>query len=314
MIHLLGVFFSRGAAPVIPAGAAVCLLVLILVNGPASGAWQEQEPVFRAGVKTVPLYVTVTDSQNRLQYDLVREDFEVFDNGRVQELTIFDNEVRPITAVVMIDTSASMTVVLDRVRQAAEQFLLRMLPEDKGLVGAFNDKIQFVGTFTSDRDELVASLRELDFGYPTRLYDAAGASLDMLAGVEGRRVILLLTDGEDTGSSMRIGAVLDRARAEEVMIYGIGLETQYFNGARWVRSVPDRTLRRMADETGGGYFKLDKADQLTSTFTRVAQELHSQYLLGFTPAVLDGKVHKLEVKVKRQGAKVRARKSYIASP
>jgi Ca-activated chloride channel family protein len=108
--------------------------------------------------------------------------------------------------------------------------------------------------------------------------------------------------------------VLDKARVEEVMIYSVGLETEYFNGAQRVRTSPDRGLRRLSDETGGGFFVLKKRDELGATFTRVAQELHSQYVLGFTPELLDGKVHKLEVRVKRPGMTARARRSYVASP
>jgi Ca-activated chloride channel family protein len=108
--------------------------------------------------------------------------------------------------------------------------------------------------------------------------------------------------------------VLDRARNEEVMVYSIGLESEFFNGARMVRSRPDRALRRLAEETGGGYFELKKTDELAPTFTRVAQELHSQYTLGFSPTMLDGKEHKLVVRMKQTSMMARARRSYIASP
>jgi Ca-activated chloride channel homolog len=108
--------------------------------------------------------------------------------------------------------------------------------------------------------------------------------------------------------------VLERTRIENVMIYGIGLESDYFNGAQRVRTRPDRGLKNLAEETGGGFFDLKKKDDLGPTFTRVAHELHSQYVLGFAPPVQDGKVHKLELKVKRPGMTVRGRKSYVATP
>ena len=92
-----------------------------------------------------------------------------------------------------------------------------------------------------------------------------------------------------------------------------GLENEYFNGAQRVRTSPDRGLKRLSEETGGGFFVLKKKDELGSTFTQVAQELHAQYVLGFTPESLDNKVHKLEVKVKRPGMTARARKSYVAN-
>lgn len=275
---------------------------------------EQQQPLFKASVKTVPIYATVVDTSGRLVPDLTQEDFTVLDNGKPVELTLFSNEPQPFTVVVMLDTSASMTNNLKLLNRAAEQFILRLLPEDRAQVGAFNDKIQLSGTFTSDRDDLIAALDELQFGNPTRLNDAVATSLDALQDVDGRRVILLFSDGEDTSSRVRFKTVLERARDEEVMVYAIGLESEYFNGVRIERTRPTRDLRRIAEETGGGYFELEETDALASTFTRVAQELRSQYLLGFAPAALDNKVHKLEVKVNRPGASVRARRSYLAAP
>jgi Ca-activated chloride channel homolog len=272
-----------------------------------------QEPTFRSGSRVVPSYVTVVDANNRLVTDLTREEFEILDNGRPQEITIFDNEVRPFTAVVMLDTSVSMTDRLNDLYDGAEQFLLRLMPHDKASIGAFNDKIEFASGFSSDRNSLVSSLKRLDFGNQTRLYDAVHASLDEIEKVEGRRVILLFTDGADFGSRLSSGKAMERARNGEVMIYGIGLETEFFNGQSVVRSKPDSILNRFAAETGGGYFDLKKGADLNSSFTRIAQELRSQYLLGFSPAALDGKPHRLEVRVKRPGLKTRSRRSYIAS-
>ena len=272
-----------------------------------------QEPTFRSGSRVVPSYVTVVDGSNRLVTDLAKDDFEILDNGRPQEITIFDNEVRPFTVVVMLDTSVSMTGRLKDLNNGAEQFLLRLLPHDKATVGAFNDKVEFVSDFTGDRNSLISSLRHLDFGNQTRLYDAVHASLDQLENVEGRKVILLFTDGADFGSKLSSGKALERARDAEVMIYGIGLETEFFNGQMVVRSKPDSILNRFARETGGGYFDLKKDADLNSSFTRIAQELRSQYLLGFSPAALDGKVHRLEVRVKRPGLDARSRRSYTAS-
>ncbi len=279
----------------------------------ASGLVLAQDAVFRSGTRIVSVQATVTDSNGRLVPGLEQEDFTILDNDKPQDITFFDNNVQPFTVVVMLDFSASMTGNLDRLRLAAEQFLLRMLPADKGQVGAFSDKIQFSGEFTNKRDDLIFALKDLQFGNPTRLYDAINESMAMLKGVEGRKVVLAFTDGDDTASRVGMGDVLDRARDEEVMVYAIGLESEYFNGQRQVRSRPDRGLRRLAEETGGGYFELKKADDLGPTFTRVAQELHSQYSLGFTPAVLDGKEHKLAVRVRQVGMNARARRSYIAS-
>jgi len=292
-------------AAVIAAVAAVLLIAPI-------GA---QQGKFKTSTNSVALYATVTDSDKRLVPDLVEEDFEVYDNGKLQTITSFSNQPLPITVVVMLDSSGSMTLALDMVKSAAEQFLLRMMPEDQGMVGAFNDKIQFAqDAFTSSRDELIRSLKNLDFGYPTRLYDAVNESMSQLKGIPGRKVVLVFTDGDDNASKIGSGTATDRARLEDVMIYSVGLENEYFNGQQKVRSSPDRGLKRMSEETGGGFFLLKKTDELGSTFTRVAQELHSQYVLGFTPQTLDGKIHKLDVKIKQKPSMTaRARKSYVAS-
>ncbi|HKH72239.1 MAG TPA: VWA domain-containing protein [Vicinamibacterales bacterium] len=286
------------------------LTALILATGSLFG----QQATFKAGTSIVPVLTTVTDSQGRLVPNLEQDEFTVLDNGKPQPITLFQNETQPFTVVVMLDFSFSMTTHLDLLKQATEQFILRMLPADKGQVGAFSDKIQFSGEFTHDRDDLVAALKDLQFGNPTRLYDAIDASIDMLKSVEGRKIVLVFTDGDDTASRKGMGDVLDRAKASETMIYAIGLESEFPIGpGRMQRTRPDRGLRKLADETGGGYFELKKTTELAPAFTRVAQELHSLYTIGFQPTVLDNKEHRLDVKMKEPGHTGRARRSYIAS-
>ena len=300
---------SRSARWTRIAGAAA----LAAVTSATLGA--QQQPTFRAGTSVVSLFVTVQDPQKRLIPGLVQDDFSVLDNEKPQSLIYFDNSVQPISVVVMLDTSGSMTLTIDLLKQAAEQFVLRLLPEDQARVGAFNDKIQFSGSFTNNRDQLISDIKGLDYGNGTRLWDAADASLEELKNVQGRKVILLFTDGDDTESKMSsLGKVIDRARVDEVMIYAIGLESIYFNGQQRVRTKPDGGLRKIADETGGGYFELTKATELAQTFTKVAQELHSQYVIGFAPTQLDNKVHKLVVKMKQPAMTARARRSYLAAP
>jgi Ca-activated chloride channel family protein len=253
---------------------------------------------------TVPVFVTVTDGQRRLVPGLTKDDFQIFDNEKPQPVALFDNEVRPISVVVMLDTSGSMTLNIEFLKQAAEQFAIRLLPQDKARIGAFNDKIELDAAFTNNRDKLVTSIHDIDFGNGTKLWDAVDVSLDALEGVEGRKVIVLFTDGDDTASRASLGKVLDRARANEVMVYGIGFQSEYqLPGGGRQHTKPDRGLKRIAEETGGGYFELNRADDLGSTFTRVEQELHSQYLLGFAPPLLDSKIHKLEVRLTQPGMK-----------
>ncbi len=295
------------------ARTASALALAALLGAEAVAAQQGDVPVFRAGTELVDLYVTATDRNGRLVPDLLQEDFVILDEGQVQEVVLFENEVQPITVVVMLDTSASMTPSLDLLMAGAEQFIIRMLPDDRAKVGAFNDKIQILPEdFIGDRDALIRDLDRLQFGNPTRLYDAIGASIEALSGRDGRKVVLVFTDGEDTQNEIGWRDVLEMAQVEEVMIYTIGLESDYFNGVRRVRSRPDRRLRTFAEETGGGYFELDDTDDLGPTFTRVAQELHSQYVLGFVPPTRDGELHEIDIRVQRRGTTARARRSYIA--
>ena len=269
---------------------------------------QQGQP-FRSRVQTVAIYATVLDAAGRLIPDLDKPDFEVFDDMKKQELTVFKTDVQPVSVVVMLDTSGSMTGSIELLKNAAETFVIRLLPTDKARIGSFSDKIALSSTFTSDRDELVRYLHEdIDFGNPTRLWDAVDVSMTALSHETNRRVVLIFTDGDDTDSRTSLDDVLKRAQAEEYMVYAIGLHSHYGN----TTTRPDPGLKKIASETGGGYFELKTTDELNSTFSRVADELHRQYVLGFSPAVLDGQIHKLDVTVKRPGMTVRARKSYVA--
>ena len=275
----------------------------------------QQQHVFRAAVQTVPIYATVVDRAGRLVPHLEQEHFEVLDNGQTQPITLFKSDVQPISVVIALDTSGSMTLVLDLVKQAAEAFVLRMLPDDRARIFSFDDKFVDSGAFTPNRDTLVRHLRtEVRFGNGTRLWDALDLSLTALAEETARKVVLVLSDGDDVGSSRSDDDVLDRAQEQDVMIYAIGLRNRYRGGPNgsMIESKPDRGLKTLTQETGGGYFELTRTTELNSTFSRVADELHRQYLMGFSPATLDGRVHKLDVRVKVAGMTARARRSYQA--
>lgn len=272
-----------------------------------------QAPLFRSTSRTVAVYATVVDGSGRLVPDLEEKHFEVFDNLRPRPLTVFKSDVQPIKVVVMLDMSGSMTLNLDLLKRAAEQFILRLLPDDRARLGSFSDKIMISPEFTNDRDELTRVLyNDTQYGNPTFLWDAIDESMTALSHETGRRVVLIFTDGDDeTSRKTNFDRVMERAQNEDFMIYAIGLQSQIPALRRTTR--PDRNLRRLADVTGGGYFELTRAVDLSSTFTRVADELHRQYVLGFSADLLDNTIHKLEIRSKVPGMVVRARKSYLAS-
>lgn len=284
------------------------VLAAALVAGPAA----LQEPVFRSTSQMVPLYATVTDRAGKLVSDLQEQDFEIYDNGVKRPLALFKSDIQPITVVIMLDTSGSMTLDLDFLKDAAEGFILRLLPEDKARLGSFSEKIKISPRFTNNRDDLIRILRtDFPFGNGTYLWDAIDESMSALAAQSGRRVVLVFTDGADeTSQRVKYDQVVARATAENFMIYAVGKRTVLPSIGRTFD--PDRNLPKLAAETGGGYFYLRNNADLNTTFTRIAEELHRQYILGFTVDKLDGLVHKLDVRTTQPGMTVRTRRTYIA--
>jgi VWFA-related protein len=313
-------------------------------------AQEPQEPTFRGNVRTVAVYATVTGADGRMVPDLGREAFSILDNGRRQELTLFANDVQPITAVLLLDRSGSMKANFTLVQQAAERFVDVMLPADKARIGSFSNRIQVdPRDFTSDHEELHRILRtELQEEGPTPLWNALNVGITALLHQQGRRVILLFTDGMDAPfpgqSNNSLKDVMRRAEEEDVMVYAIGLNPSDpyaggygrggsgggFGGGGFGRrggfgrgfgggggrpraaDHPDEGLPKIAAATGGGYFELTSTNDLAATFARVADELHHQYALGFAPDKLDGRMHALDVRVTGDGRVVRARRSYLA--
>src|SRR6202171_2948567 len=173
-------------------GSSMALIVAAVVTGFS----QQLPPVFQTGTQTVPLFATVTDGTGRLVPDLAKEEFEILDNNKSQAVTLFVNDLQFIKVVVMLDESGSMVNNIARVKDGAEQFLLRLLPDDRARIGSFEDKIIVSPEFTNNRDELIRFLKdELQYGNGTRLWDAVDLSMSALSELDGRRVVLVFTDG-----------------------------------------------------------------------------------------------------------------------
>src|SRR5712691_458759 len=321
--------------------------------GVVMAAPQTQPPSFVAATRTVAVYATVTDARGRLVPDLSRDDFAIDDNGKRQTLTLFANDIQPITLVMLLDRSGSMKPNFDLEEQAAEAFVRAMLPADKARIGSFAKSIQVdPPDFESDRDALLKILRnELQADGPTPLWNAVNTGIDKLLVEQGRRVVLVFTDGVDmpmnfSNHNKSLKDVMKRAEEENVMVYAIGLAGQNgmpsgggrsgdprgrgamgpgafgglggrglggYGGRQPQMEEPDEGLPKIAAATGGGYFELTSPRDLASTFARVADELHHEYALGFTPEKLDGKMHDLTVHLSKPDLSARARKRYMAS-
>ena len=301
--------------------------VLILI----ASLTPSQQPTFKSGARTVAVYATVAQKDGRLVTDLARDAFEIRDDGKAQPITVFSTEVQPVSVVMMLDHSGSMRGNAGLVEQAAEAFIKNLGPGDTARIGTFADRIVVEPeSFTSDQATLLRILRSGQpvIG-PTPLWNALDMAVDALRAREGRKVVLVFSDGGDAPMNLRLNNrsimdVMRDAQRDDVMVYAIGLQTTVLMGPNprggmgsmsgSMTSVrPDPGLARIAEDTGGGYFELNRGENLAATFAAVADELHRQYALGFEPPRLDDHMHKLDVRVNRKGLNVRARKEYFAA-
>jgi len=282
--------------------AVIAAFAVLLPASPAP-----QKTVFRSAVQTVVLHATVRSDAGRLVPDLAREDFDVRDEGRQVEISVFSGDPQPITAALLLDMSGSMIPHFLRVRESTSHFIDALHDEDRARIGTFGLEVALSPWLTADKRILHRILKEeLWPGGGTPLWEAVHAAMQSLEHEGGRRVIVTLTDGVDAGAVPGMEGSPDKAREraeqEGFMVYAIGVEG----------SPLDQEITGLAERTGGGYFKLERGADLSATFIRVVEELRHQYVLGFTPPKADGKMHDVNVKIKRRGMHVRARKSYRA--
>ena len=331
-------------------GALAAFTLAALGTLPAAA---QQQPTFRTTGDAVRVFVTVTDHDGRIVTTLSKADFEVRDDGKPQPITLFDHTPQPIRLIVMLDVSGSMEGNLPLLRASAAQLFVRLAAEDVARVGTFGEEVTISPSFTRDADVLRAALpSEIKPDAPTPLWRAIDEAMNAFQdtrdtkdnrsrddvkapgepdGDEARPVILVLSDGKDSGivsfkdfktKPASQSEVIDRARRENVMIFAIGMQSRMRQrsapaigpgglGAMLAADLPDPGLARVAEETGGGYTEINFGEDLGAAFAGVADELHSQYLLGFAPK-RDGKTHDVDVRVAQKGMKSRARKSYLA--
>ena len=284
----------------------------------------QQGVTFRSGVSTVSVYATVRSSDGRLVTDLDRDDFEVRDNGVLASVAVFSREIVPITVTMMLDVSGSQASATAWMRGAARAFVDELLPVDRARIGTFGREIVISSRLTGDQPYL---LRMLDEGLAigdgtTPLWDAIDQAMSSLSQEEGRRVILALTDGWDSSPATaatggpsasvlpvsRRELVRRRAIRENFVVYAVGRYTP----PGVLLGAMSHDMKALAVDSGGGFRIFAARQDPRSAMAEVADELHRQYLLGFTPARIDNQVHTLDVRVKRPGMSVQSRRSYVA--
>jgi VWFA-related protein len=290
----------RSVERVVPALALGLALLGLRV-----AAFQAGQP-FRTGVNTVPIYATVTDSRGALVADLSAQDFEVEDDGRRRPITLFESDVQSMTIAILLDRSPSVVDLAQRLNTAVTELVRRLLPADRACLGTFSHVVTLNPSLTSEHGALLRHLGD-DAPFPagTALWDAVEAGRAAVAGEGGRRVVLIFTDAADNSSRSDIDAVRMALEKDGVMTYAVGV--------RGREGIETRELTAIARATGGWYFELKPADDVAGSMQRIADELHRQYSIGFTPSALDDRMHRIVVKVKRAGFTVRARREYFAS-
>lgn len=299
----------------------IALALPVQAQAPAPTPQTSTPPIFGVEIEVINLTVSVTDSRSRYVTDLKNDDFAVFEDGIRQNLSIFRHEDIPISMALVLDTSASMDEKLGTAQQAAIRFAKTLRPQDNAQVMQFNDRTTVLQEFTPDHLRLEEAIKRTEASGPTALHNAlyvALKDLDKLkkAGELRRRAIVLLSDGEDTASLVNDEQVLELARKTEIAIYSISLRPSRVperNRQQFSQAV--HLLTALSRETGGQVFFPNSLSELDTVYDRIAEELRTQYSLGYVSSNSrrDGKWRRVVVRAPtREGLTVRHKIGYYA--
>ena len=274
----------------------------------------------RIDLELQQLYATVLRDRQRV-LNLDPNDFRVFDNGQEQELVAFDRGELPLSAILLIDSSESMRGNrIESALKGARAFVSGMRPEDQASVLLFSDRLMASTPLTSDKAELNRVLEKVEASGGSAVNDYLFAGLKILESHQGRRVVVLLSDGADVHSVLPMSEVLREARVSQALIYWIALDDgsqrKSFTSAWRNWQANDREfnqLEKAVDESGGRIVRISKTEDLATAFGGILEELREQYALSYysTTNKNDGRWHKVEVRVKASGVRVRTRDGYI---
>lgn len=305
----------------------VIATILCVALGSFAARAQQPEAQIRVAVELVTLFVTVRDRQGQPVRDLARDDFRVFEDGRAQQLEYFARDTSlPLSIALLLDTSGSQRNLLAAEQEAALRLLESTLRAgDEAMVVTFDLEVSLPSAFTGDRAELERAVRRARIRMPeearrepgtspggTVLYDAiARTCRERLAQRGGRKVILIITDAEDTGSRLSRDEALRIAQQHDVILHFVLLTQRAGFG---FGKQNEAAARKLAGETGGRVVTAAYAADLGPAFAQIAEELRSQYILGYTPAnrARDGQWRKLRVETTRRGARALTRSGYYA--
>src|SRR6266478_343872 len=296
---------QRGAQPAPPASGPV----------PAQAPKPAQDQTLSIEVNLVNIPFTVADRKGKFVTNLKKEDFKVFEDERSQTITNFSSETNsPLTIALLVDTSGSIRDKLRFEEEAAIEFFYSTLQrgKDKACVISFDSGVDLIQDFTDDPEKLANKIRTIRAGGGTSLYDSIFLAVTkQLAGQSGRRIVILITDGDDNSSRVSLTETLEAAQKNDVTIYSISTNSAAFFGSK-EQERGDKTLKKFSEETGGKAFFPLKIQDLASSFLNIHDELRSQYQLGYRPTNgrPDGTFRRIRVDVADKRFKARARTGY----
>ncbi len=313
------------------------VVFLALASVPGLGQEKaEQEPpsTIKVSTEVVSVYTVVEDKKKHLIPDLKKEDFELDEDGTPQEIRYFSREAdTAITMGIMVDTSPSQGKVLGIEQEEAKAFLHQVMRvKDLAFILHFDVDVELLQDFTADQRLLAHAIDETvinggghgvmpgpfptsDSGGATHLYDAVYlASNDLLKNEVGRKVLILLTDGEDQGSRVKLQTALEAAQKSDVINYSVAISDRAFYRGQPFGYSGDSVLKKLSDDTGGSVIEVNHAKDTSAAFQQIARELRTQYLLGYTPTNTkhDGSYRKIRVQVRNGDYRVQARRGYYA--
>jgi VWFA-related protein len=323
----------------VAAGEIIYPLCVLFFAASFASAQEKQElpssgQTLKVTTEVVNVYAVVKQKNGRLIPTLNQDDFLLEENRQPQVIRYFARETdTPLTMGILVDTSPSQGRVLQVEEEQAKAFLRQVLrPRDLAFVLHFDVEVELLQDFTADLRLLDKAIDENvingggggptpgqfptgDTGGATHLYDAIYlSSHEMLKNEVGRKVLILLTDGEDQGSRIKLEAALEAAQKSDVIVYSVAIIDRSFYYGRTMGFSGDSALRKLSEETGGRVIEVNRARDASAAFQQIADELRTQYLLGYTPTnnKLDGTFRRIQVKVRAGDCKVNARRGYYA--
>jgi VWFA-related protein len=293
--------------------ALIFLVIAGICQNDVSG--QESQPTIRAEVALVNVFFTAKDKDGRPVRNLKADDFQVFENRRPQQIEYFselgEKSDVPLTIALLIDTSGSVKEKLEYEKTTAAEFFREILRpnRDLALIIQFYSEVVLVQDFTQSQTDLINALSSLRAGNSTALYDAVYlAAEEKLKHEIGRKIMVVITDGEDTASKISKEEAIEVAQKSDTLIYGIGVRSPGFGHDFGV-------LKKFAEETGGEFFSpRARLDEIREAFRSIGEDIQGQYSLAYQSdnGIKDGKFRSIRIRCKVRGVRIRARKGYYA--